>query len=69
MKEALHTCQGTVTAKLRQTLRVTLDNGHTILAPLSGRMMLHRIIVIPGDRVTVEVSPYDRERGRIIRRA
>jgi translation initiation factor IF-1 len=68
MKDELLRCQGTVTLKLRNSTRVVLDNGHTVLGPLSGRMMLRKILVVPGDRVTVEVSPYDPERGRVIRR-
>lgn len=46
--------------------RVTLDNGHQILTHLSGRMRMHRIRIIPGDRVRVEISPYDLTKGRII---
>ena len=45
--------------------RVKLDNGHTILAHISGKMRKFYIRVVEGDKVTVEVSPYDLERGRI----
>jgi translation initiation factor IF-1 len=45
--------------------RVTADNGLSILATISGRMRRHYIRILPGDRVTVEVSPYDPSRGRI----
>jgi translation initiation factor IF-1 len=47
------------------TFRVALENGHTVLATLAGRMRRFRIRVLGGDRVTVEVSPYDLTRGRI----
>lgn len=49
--------------------RVELENGHKILAHISGKMRMHYIRILPGDRVTVEVSPYDLTRGRIIYRA
>ena len=48
--------------------RVELDNGHRILAHVSGKMRLHFIRVLPGDKVLVEISPYDLARGRIIYR-
>lgn len=47
------------------TFRVTLDNGHAVLAHLSGRMRLNRIKILPGDRVTLEMTPYDLTKGRI----
>lgn len=50
------------------TFRVSLDNGHMILAYLSGKMRLHHIKVLPGDRVVVEMGAYDDARGRIVRR-
>ena len=46
--------------------RVELDNGHKVLAHISGKMRMHYIKIIPGDRVKVEISPYDLSRGRII---
>ncbi|MGB9711746.1 MAG: translation initiation factor IF-1 [Dissulfurimicrobium sp.] len=49
--------------------RVELENGHKILAHISGKMRMHYIRILPGDRVTVEVSPYDLTRGRIVYRA
>jgi len=49
--------------------RVELDNGHRVLAHISGKMRLHFIKILPGDRVTVELSPYDLTRGRIVYRA
>jgi translation initiation factor IF-1 len=48
--------------------RVELDNGHKLLAHVSGKMRLHFIRILPGDRVLVEISPYDLDRGRIIYR-
>ena len=48
--------------------RVELENGHKILAHVSGKMRMHFIRILPGDTVTVELSPYDLTRGRIIRR-
>jgi len=48
--------------------RVELDNGHKVLAHISGKMRMHYIRILPGDRVVVELSPYDLSRGRIIYR-
>ena len=48
--------------------RVELENGHRVLAHISGRMRMHFIKILPGDKVTVELSPYDLTRGRIIYR-
>jgi len=45
--------------------RVQLENGHKILAHISGKMRMHFIRILPGDKVTVELSPYDLTRGRI----
>ena len=50
------------------TFRVKLDNGHIILAYISGRMRKNYIRILPGDRVTVELTPYDLTRGRIVYR-
>lgn len=50
------------------TFRVTLDNGHTVLAYLSGRLRKYYIRILLGDRVKVELSPYDLTRGRIVYR-
>jgi len=47
------------------TFRVKLDNGHSILAQISGKMRMHYIKILQGDRVTVELSPYDLSKGRI----
>ncbi len=48
--------------------RVELENGHMILAHVSGKMRMHFIRILPGDTVTVELSPYDLTRGRIVLR-
>ena len=58
--------EGTVKEPLPNAMfRVELDNGHKILAHISGKMRMHYIKIVPGDRVTVEISPYDPGRGRI----
>ena len=49
--------------------RVELENGHSILAHISGKMRMHFIKILPGDKVTVELSPYDLTRGRITYRS
>lgn len=45
--------------------KVELDNGHKVLAHISGKMRMHYIKILPGDRVKLEISPYDLNRGRI----
>jgi translation initiation factor IF-1 len=50
------------------TFQVKLDQGHMVLAHISGRMRMHYIKILPGDKVTVELSPYDLSRGRIVYR-
>lgn len=58
--------QGTVLETLPNAMfRVELENGHTILAHISGRMRMHYIKILPGDMVTVEMTPYDLSKGRI----
>ena len=58
--------KGMVTEPLpNATFRVELPNGHKVLAHLSGKMRLHNIRILPGDEVTLELSPYDLTRGRI----
>ncbi len=47
------------------SFRVKLENGHEVLAHISGKMRMHYIKILPGDKVTVELSPYDLSRGRI----
>lgn len=61
--------EGTVIEPLPNAMfRVELDNGHKVLAHISGKMRMHYIRILPGDRVVVELSPYDLSRGRIIYR-
>ncbi len=48
--------------------RVVLENGHEVLAHVSGKMRMHFIRILPGDKVTIEMSPYDLSKGRIIYR-
>lgn len=55
-----------VEALANARFRVELDNGRVILAHLAGRMRLHYIRILPGDKVQIELSPYDLEKGRII---
>jgi translation initiation factor IF-1 len=65
-KEESIEMEGTVMEALANTqFRVTLDNGHMVMAHVSGRMRKNFIRIVPGDRVKVEVSPYDLTRGRI----
>jgi translation initiation factor IF-1 len=60
------TVEGVVVEALPNAMfRVELDNGHKVLAHISGKMRMHYIKILPGDRVTVEVTPYDWSRGRI----
>ncbi len=58
--------EGVVTESLpNATFRVELENGHKILAHISGKMRMHFIRILPGDKVTIEMSPYDLTKGRI----
>ncbi|MBI3984869.1 MAG: translation initiation factor IF-1 [Candidatus Levybacteria bacterium] len=58
--------EGVVKESLPNTLfRVELDSGHTVLCHLSGKMRMHFIKILPGDRVRVEMTPYDSQKGRI----
>jgi len=68
-KEEAIEVEGVVTEALANTqFRVELDNGHLVLAHVAGKMRKHFIRIVPGDRVVVEVSPYDLNRGRIVYR-
>ncbi|MBC6413861.1 MAG: translation initiation factor IF-1 [Chromatiales bacterium] len=68
-KEQIFEIEGVVTDVLPNTVfRVKLDNGHTVTAHISGRMRKHYIRILAGDKVTVEMTPYDLTRGRIIYR-
>ena len=61
--------QATVTEALPNAMfRVELENGHKVLAHVSGKMRMHFIRILPGDTVTLEMSPYDLNRGRIVLR-
>ena len=65
-KEEAIQVEGTIVEPLPNAMfRVELDNGHRVLAHISGKMRMHFIKILPGDRVTVELSPYDLTRGRI----
>lgn len=65
-KEEAIELEGTVVEALpNATFRVELENGHKVLGHISGKMRMHYIRILPGDKVTVELSPYDLARGRI----
>jgi translation initiation factor IF-1 len=69
-KEEAFQVEGTVVETLPNAMfRVELPNGHRVLAHISGKMRMHFIKILPGDKVTVGVSPYDFSRGRIIYRS
>ena len=68
-KEEAITVEGKVAETLPNAMfRVELANGHKVLAHVSGKMRMNFIRILPGDTVTLELSPYDLSRGRIIRR-
>ena len=65
-KEDVIQMQGEVVENLpNATFRVKLENGHIVLGHISGKMRMHYIRILPGDKVVVELSPYDLSRGRI----
>ena len=69
-KEGVIEIEGTVVEALPNAMfRVELSNGHKVLAHISGKMRMHFIKILPGDKVTVELSPYDLSRGRITYRS
>jgi len=69
-KEEAIEVEGTIVEPLPNAMfQVELDNGHKVLAHISGKMRMHYIKILPGDRVTVELSPYDLTRGRVTFRA
>ncbi len=69
-KEDAIEVEGTVVETLPNAMfRVELSSGHRVLAHISGKMRMHFIRILPGDKVTVELSPYDLTRGRIVYRA
>ncbi len=68
-KEGILEVDGVVKESLPNAMfKVKLDNGRDILAHISGKMRMHFIKILPGDRVKLEVSPYDLKRGRIVYR-
>jgi translation initiation factor IF-1 len=68
-KEQAIRVDGTILETLpNATFRVELESGHKVLAHVSGKMRMHFIKILPGDKVTVELSPYDLSRGRIVYR-
>ncbi|MCW8922766.1 MAG: translation initiation factor IF-1 [Gammaproteobacteria bacterium] len=69
-KEEAIQMEGTVIETLPNTMfRVELENGHVVIAHISGKMRKHYIRIMTGDQVTVELTPYDLEKGRIVYRA
>ncbi len=65
-KEDAIVMEGTVLEPLPNAMfRVELENGHNVLAHISGKIRMHYIRILPGDRVQVELTPYDLQRGRI----
>jgi translation initiation factor IF-1 len=69
-KEELLEFSGVVMELLpNATFRVKLENGHVVLGHISGKMRMHYIRILPGDKVTVELTPYDLTRARIVFRA
>ena len=68
-KEELIEVEGTVVESLpNATFRVELEQGHKILAHVSGKMRMHYIKILPGDKVKLQLSPYDLTKGRIVYR-
>ncbi len=69
-KEDVLEVEGTVLEALPNAMfQVELENGHKVLAHISGKLRMHYIRILPGDKVTVEISPYDLTKGRITWRA
>lgn len=67
VKEEAIKVDGIITETLpNASFRVRLENGHEILAHISGKMRMHFIKILPGDKVALELSPYDLTRGRIV---
>ncbi len=67
-KEDTFTLDGKVLEVFMDNYKVELENGSTLTAHVSGKIRIHNIRILPGDKVTVEISPYDITRGRIIYR-
>ena len=69
-KEEAIEVEGTILEALPNAMfRVKLENGHKVLAHISGKMRMHFIKILPGDKVKLELSPYDLTRGRIVYRS
>ena len=69
-KEDVIETQGEVVENLpNATFRIKLENGHVVLGHISGKMRMHYIRILPGDKVTVQLTPYDLSKGRIVFRA
>jgi translation initiation factor IF-1 len=69
-KEDVIEMQGEVVETLpNATFRVRLENGHVVLGHISGKMRMHYIRILPGDKVTVQLTPYDLTKGRIVFRS
>ncbi len=69
-KEDVIQMQGEIVEALpNATFQVRLENGHMVLGHISGKMRMHYIRILPGDKVTVELTPYDLTKGRIVFRA
>jgi translation initiation factor IF-1 len=69
-KEDMIEMQGEVMENLpNATFKVKLENGHIVLGHISGKMRMHYIRILPGDKVTVQLTPYDLTKGRIVFRA
>ena len=69
-KEDVIEAQGTVVEALPNAMfEVELENGHKVLAHISGKLRMHYIRILPGDKVNIELSPYDLTKGRIVWRA
>jgi translation initiation factor IF-1 len=68
-KQSLIKQDGTITESLSNAMfRVQFENGHEVIAHISGKMRMHYIKILPGDKVSIEMSPYDLSKGRIIYR-
>ncbi|HET7831394.1 MAG TPA: translation initiation factor IF-1 [Gallionella sp.] len=69
-KEDVIQMQGEIEESLpNATFRIKLENGHSVLGHISGKMRMHYIRILPGDKVTVELTPYDLSKARIVFRA
>ena len=64
-KDVIEAMGTVVDAQPNAMFKVELENGHTVLAHVSGKIRMHFIRILPGDKVTIELSPYDLTRGRI----